>query len=137
MKTRKKGSRKPREGEKGFLERASDADSALEDSSSGGEASDSEEEQQEDTAPASPCSLVTVLADLEQEVGAGLTWVAGQLEEEAVDREEEDGEDVPLVPLQQEVAQVFTDPRVVKVLEAAGLMKPGGSHGAIVKYQIH
>ena len=44
-KVRRKGNRKPKEGEKGFLQRASDTDSALNDSSSG-------EEEEEEGQPA-------------------------------------------------------------------------------------
>ena len=44
---------KPKEGEEGFLQRASDVDSALEDSSSGEEESGSDDEDQDDVPPSS------------------------------------------------------------------------------------
>merc|ERR1712240_308104 len=68
-KTRKKGTRKPREGEKGYLQRASDVDSAMEDSSSGSEEegsdSDNDDDDDEPSTNSASNSLLAALTALE------------------------------------------------------------------------
>ena len=123
---KKKRAGKAKEGEKGFLQRASDADSALEDSSSGGEGSSGGEEEERSTS--SPSSLLASLEGLEEGEVASLAWVAGKLEEEAKDREEEEDEEpeeVAVVPVEEELVAALSTSSITSVMAAAGLSAPG------------
>ena len=131
---RKGGARKrrhkPKEGEEGFLQRASDADSALEDSSSGEEQSGSDADEDREAATPSTGqtgSLVSSLQGLEDGEVSSLAWVADRFDEEAADREdeEEDAEDVPIVPIEEALQASLALPHVISVLEGAGLTQPG------------
>ena len=126
----KKRRHKPKEGEEGFLQRASDADSALEDSSSGEEqsGSDDDEDREAETPSSGPTgSLVSSLQGLEDDEVSSLAWVADRFDEEAADREdeEEDAEDVPIVPIEEALQASLALPHVISVLEGAGLTQPG------------
>ena len=122
---------KPKEGEEGFLQRASDVDSALEDSSSGEEESGSDDEDQDDVSPSSSgaaVSLVSSIQGLQDGEVSSLAWVADKFEEEAADRaddSDEDAEDVPIVPLEESVQASLALPQVTSVLESVGLTEPG------------
>ena len=128
---KKKRGHKPKEGEEGFLQRASDVDSALEDSSSG-EESESDNDDDEDDAGSGPSprqnvSLVSSLQGLEDGEVPCLAWVADRFDEEAADREDEDedAEDVPIVPIEEALQVSLALPQVIAVLEGAGLTQPG------------
>ena len=131
--SKRRRGQKPKEGEAGFLQRASDVDSALEDSSSGEEESGSDdEEDQADNSPsysssAQTGSLLSRLEGLMEGEVTSLAWVADKFEEEAADRadDSEDAEDVPIVPLEESVQASFALPQVTSVLESVGLTKPG------------
>ena len=128
--SKKRRGHKPKEGEEGFLQRASDVDSALEDSSSGEEESGSDDEDQDDVPPSSSgaaVSLVSSIQGLQDGEVSSLAWVADKFEEEAIDREdeEEDAEDVPIVPLEEALQASLALPHVTSVLEGAGLTQPG------------
>merc|ERR1719193_3025822 len=108
--SKKKRGHKPKEGEEGFLQRASDVDSALEDSSSGDEEEsgsdddDAEDREAASTPSSSTGSLVSSLQGLQDGEVSSLAWVADRFDEEAADREEEDdedAEDVPIVPIEE------------------------------------
>ena len=118
----KKRNRKPKEGEAGFLNSRSDSDSALEDSSSEGESnSDSEEEHSE------PTNQVGLREALEKVAGQSKTllWLAETLKEEAEDREEDfEGEDVPLVTVDQEIQGSLGEGDVMEFLSILGLCSP-------------
>ena len=131
--SKRRRGQKPKEGEAGFLQRASDVDSALEDSSSGEEESGSDDE--EDQAVNSPSysssaqtgSLLSRLEGLMEGEVTSLTWVADKFEEEAADRadSDEDAEDVPIVPLEESVQASLALSQVTSVLESVGLTEPG------------
>ena len=130
--SKRKRGQKPKEGEAGFLQRASDVDSALEDSSSGEEESGSDDdEDQADNSPshssAQSGSLLSTLEGLIEGEVTSLAWVADKFEEEAADRadDSEDAEDVPIVPLEESVQASLALPQVTSVLESVGLTKPG------------
>ena len=132
--SKRRRGQKPKEGEAGFLQRASDVDSALEDSSSGEEESGSDdEEDQADNSPsysssAQTGSLLSRLEGLMEGEVTSLTWVADKFEEEAADRahdSDEDAEDVPIVPLEESVQASLALPQVTSVLESVGLTEPG------------
>ena len=125
----KKRGHKPKEGEEGFLQRASDADSALEDSSSGEESGSDDDDDREAATPSTgqTGSLVSSLQGLEDGEVSSLAWVADRFDEEAADREdeEEDAEDVPIVPIEEALQASLAQPHVISVLEGAGLTQPG------------
>ena len=133
--SKKKRGHKPKEGEEGFLQRASDVDSALEDSSSGdGESgSDDDDEDQEEPTHSSSASgpavsLLSSIQGLQDGEMSSLAWVADRFDEEAADREEEDdeeAEDVPIVPIEEALQASLALPHVTSVLEGAGLTQPG------------
>ena len=131
--SKKKRGHKPKEGEEGFLQRASDVDSALEDSSSGDEdesGSDDDEDQEAASTPSSSSgSLVSSLQDLQDGKVSSLAWVADRFDEEAADREDEDedAEDVPIVPIEEALQASLALPHVTSVLEGAGLTQPGST----------
>ena len=88
--SKRRRGQKPKEGEAGFLQRASDVDSALEDSSSGEEESGSdEEEDQADNSPsyssAQTGSLLASLEGLMEGEVTSLALVADKLGGEAAD----------------------------------------------------
>ena len=130
--SKRRRGQKPKEGEAGFLQRASDVDSALEDSSSGEESVTDDEEDQADYSPsyssAQTGSLLSKLESLMEGEVTSLAWVADKFEEEAADRadnSDEDAEDVPIVPLEESVQASLALPQVTSVLESVGLTKPG------------
>ena len=131
--SKRRRGQKPKEGEAGFLQRASDVDSALEDSSSGEEESGSDdEEDQADNSPsyssAQTGSLLSRLEGLMEGEVTSLTWLADKFEEEAADRaddSDEDAEDVPIVPLDESIQASLALPQVTSVLDNVGLTEPG------------
>merc|ERR1712142_744865 len=101
----KKRTRKPKEGEAGYLNTKSDSDSAL-NSSTG-------------------LDLGDALRQLEGSESASLTWLANTLSEEADDRKTDyDGEDVPLVAVSEEHQTALVKEEMSKVLESLGLCSP-------------
>jgi len=126
-KTRKKGTRKPREGEAGYLNNASDSDSALNSSSEDEDASSEEElnaNQIEDTSSAG-LDLGDALRNLNGEEKGTLTWLAGTLEEEGSDRQMDfDGEDVPLVAVAEEHQLALAKEEMCTMLSSLGLCAP-------------
>ena len=127
--SKRRRGQKPKEGEAGFLQRASDVDSALEDSSSEEEESggDDEEDNSPSYSSAQTGSLLSKLEGLMEGEVTSLTWVADKFEEEAADRadSDEDAEDVPIVPLEESVQASLALPQVTSVLESVGLTEPG------------
>merc|ERR1712240_472318 len=124
----KKRTRKPKEGEAGYLNTKSDSDSALNSSSSEDEAESSDEEinanMVEDTSSAG-LDLGDALRQLEGSEPATLTWLANTLSEEADDRKTDyDGEDVPLVAVSEEHQTALVKEEMSKVLESLGLCSP-------------
>ena len=130
--SKRRRGQKPKEGEAGFLQRASDVDSALEDSSSGEESGSDDEEDQADNSPsyssAQTGSLLSRLEGLMEGEVTSLAWLADKFEEEAADRaddSDEDAEDVPIVPLEESVQASLALPQVTSVLDNVGLTEPG------------
>jgi len=124
----KKRTRKPKEGEAGYLNNKSDSDSALNSSSEEEEGESSEEEMTanmvEDTSSAG-LDLGDALRQLEGSETATLTWLANTLSEEADDRKTDyDGEDVPLVAVTEEHQTALVREEMCKVLESIGLCSP-------------
>ena len=137
--SKRKRGHKPKEGEAGFLERASDVDSALEDSSSGEEdesGSDDDDGGQQAAIPSSTGSLVSSLQGLQDGEVSSLAWVADRFDEEAADREdeEEDAEDVPIVPIEEALQASLAQSHVIAVLEGAGLTQPGSTGDSSTVY---
>jgi len=115
-------SRKPKEGEAGYLNAKSDSDSALNSSSS----EDGESSEEEDSA-AQPATadLATVLGRLQGEESAALAWLGGSLASEADDRDEEgEGEDVPLVAVEAEHQAALGRAGLQELLACLGLTPP-------------
>jgi len=123
----KKRTRKPKEGEAGYLNSKSDSDSAMNSSSSEEDASSEDEASanQVDDTSSKGLDLGDALRQLNGLETSTLTWLAETLEEESKDREEEfDGEDVPLVAV-AEIHQVALAKKEMSiVLSSLGLCAP-------------
>ena len=120
--------RKPKEGEAGFLNSRSDSDSALEDSSSGEEDEESGSDTENVATDARNPPTATVREALERldgEEKKTLLWLADTLLEESNDRKEDfDGEDVPLVTVDQEIQTAMTKESVIGLFSSLGLCAP-------------
>ena len=117
-------SRKPKEGEAGYLDTKSDSDSAL-NSSSSEDGESSEEEGEGSAAQPATADLATVLGRLQGEESAALAWLGGSLASEADDRDEEgEGEDVPLVAVEAEHQAALGRAGLQELLACLGLTPP-------------
>merc|ERR1712079_246099 len=116
------------EGEAGFLNSRSDSDSALEDSSSGEEDEESGSDTENVATDARNQPTATVREALERldgEEKKTLLWLADTLLEESNDRKEDfDGEDVPLVTVDQEIQTAMTKESVIGLFSSLGLCAP-------------
>jgi len=125
-KTRKR-TRKPKEGEAGYLNNKSDSDSALNSSSEEEDASSEEEiavNMVEDSSSAG-LDLGDALRNLDGENKATLTWLGETLNEEGDDRRMDfDGEDVPLVAVYEDHLLALAREEMCVVLASLGLCPP-------------
>jgi len=119
----RKRNRRPKEGEAGFLNSKSDTDSALDSSSSDNEESGSEEEVVSSSSPS--LSVKEALQRLDFEESKTLKWLSETLLEESQDRGEDfDGEDVPLVTVDEEIQSALCKQTVKDAFSSLGLCAP-------------
>merc|ERR1711913_263201 len=99
--------RRPKEGEKGYLANKSDSDSAMEDSSEGSEEDDGGSSDDGESGSSDEGDAV-----------------GGEMEDEAEERDKEEAEDVPLLPLVEHTIQAVESDEFQKLLQSCGIKRP-------------
>lgn len=109
-----------KEGDQGYLQSASESDSALEDSS------DDDEDLMEESPPSVELDSLAQKLREDESLKSGLNWLRGALSDEKTDREndDEDAEDVPLVPLAEDLLAAIENPQFIRLLKAIGMSSP-------------
>ena len=126
---KKKIRRGLKEGDAGYLQNASDSDSALEDSGSESGEADTEDTDNEASDDGLINEIKEMIEDLKQEGGnllAALEWLKSCLDDEKADREDddEDLEDVPLVPIGEECTSAMEDSKFTRLLKMIQMTAP-------------
>merc|ERR1711874_707065 len=76
------------------------------------------------TVPREARSMVEDLRAVADDRRAALEWLAGEMEDEAEERDKEEAEDVPLLPLVEHTIQAVESDEFQKLLQSCGIKRP-------------